>query len=328
MIKILCTRWIPDECVREYGDVFEFIRPERSDKEFTREELEKRIPGADVLFSVAGTPVTREMVDAGKCLRFIASLGVGYDHVDVGYAAEKGIPIVNSPTQVSDPTAEHTVALIMGIFHNLYRYTAQVKRGVWSTDAFGDTQTSAAGHVLGIIGMGRIGRCVGRKAAALGMKVMYYDTVRLAEAAEKENGFLYRSLEELVSDSDCITLHVPYTGENRHMFGAGAFARMKRGAYFVNASRGALVDTRALAEALKTGHLKGAALDVYESEPYTGGELDGLEQVILTPHVASETWDARLNMARECLDGVKALSQGTVPSNIVDRKALGTAFGR
>lgn len=324
MIKMLCTRWIPDECVREYGDVFEFIRPEQPKTGFAPEELLERMPEAEVLFSVAGTPVTRELVDAGKCLRFIASLGVGYDHVDVEYAAGKGIPVVNSPTQVSDPTAEHTVALIMGIFHNLYRYTAQVKRGVWSTAAFGDTQTSAAGHVLGIIGMGRIGRCVGQKAAALGMRVVYYDPIRLAEETERENGFMYKPLEEVISDSDCITLHVPYTGENRHMFGADAFALMKQGAYFVNASRGALVDTEALAGALKSGHLKGAALDVYEKEPYSGGELDGLEQVILTPHVASETWDARLNMARECLDGVKALSQGRVPSNVV----LGMAFNR
>lgn len=322
MIKVLCTRWIPDECVREYGTIFEFIRPQTKGEEFQKETLMKLLPEADVLFSVAGTPVTREMLDAGKCLKIIASLGVGYDHVDVAYSTGRGIPVVNSPTQVSDPTAEHTMALIMGIFHNLYRYTAQIKGGVWSTQAFGDTQTSVAGHVLGIVGMGRIGRCVGRKAAALGMEVMYYDPLRLTEETEREYGFLYAPFKDVVSNSDCVTLHVPYTGENHHMFGADAFACMKQGAYFVNVSRGLLVDTKALAEALGSGHLKGAALDVFEKEPYVHGELDGLEQVILTPHVASETWDARLNMARECLNGVKELTQGKHPSNVVNRQVL------
>ena len=105
----------------------------------------------------------------------IASLGVGYDHVDVAYASEKKLPVVNSPTTVSDPTAEHTFALIMGIFHNLYGYTVDVKRGIWENHPFGDVQTSICGHTLGIVGMGRIGRCVARKAVALGMSVQYYD---------------------------------------------------------------------------------------------------------------------------------------------------------
>lgn len=319
MMRILCTRWVPEECVREYADVFEFIRPACSGEDFSQEDLMRQMPEADVLFSVAGTPVTKELISAGKCLRFIASLGVGYDHVDVGYASELGIPVVNSPTAVSDPTAEHTIALIMGIFHNLHRYTVQVKNGIWSTKAFGDTQTSVAGHVLGIIGMGRIGRCVARKAQALGMHVLYYDPVRLPEKTEHENDFQFRPLAELISSSDCITLHVPFTKENFHMFGEDSFALMKEGAYFVNASRGALVDTEALARALRSGHLKGAALDVFETEPYTGRELDGLEQVILTPHVASETRDARLNMARECLNGIRSLVNGVVPPNIVNR---------
>lgn len=322
MLKVLCTKWIPDECVQEYEDVFEFIRPDRMKGSFSQTELKGMIAEAEVLFSIAGTPVTRPIMDAGKCLKMIASLGVGFDHVDMGHADCLGLPVINSPTQVSDPTAEHTVALIMGIFHNLYRYTAQIKRGVWSTEPFGTTQTSVAGHVLGIIGMGRIGQCVGRKAAALGMDVSYYDPVRLSTEIEEKEGFRYGTLEEVIKESDCISLHVPYTGENRHMFGASAFALMKTGSYFVNASRGALVDLKALADALKTGRLKGAALDVFETEPYAGGELEGMEQVILTPHVASETWDARIHMAGECLDGVKKLSEGIIPDNVVNKKIL------
>ncbi len=195
MTNVLCTRWIPGECEAEYGDVFQFICPEKEGGSFAREELLELMPRADILFSIAGTPVTRDMIDRGSSpehgrgggqgsspeqgngigqgrgLKIIASLGVGYDHVDVEYAAEKRIPVVNSPTQVTEPTAEHTIALVMGIFHNLYRYTAQVRAGIWNTSAFGTTQTSVSGHVLGIVGMGRIGQCVGKKAAALGMKV-------------------------------------------------------------------------------------------------------------------------------------------------------------
>ena len=357
MTNVLCTRWIPGECEAEYGDVFQFICPEKEGGSFTREELLELMPRADILFSIAGTPVTRDMIDRGSSpehgrvgqgsspehgrgvgqgsspeqgsgigqgrgLKIIASLGVGYDHVDVEYAAEKRIPVVNSPTQVTEPTAEHTIALVMGIFHNLYRYTAQVRAGIWNTSAFGTTQTSVSGHVLGIVGMGRIGQCVGKKAAALGMKVLYYDPLRLAEEKERENGFEYGSLAEVLEKSDCVTLHVPYTGENRHMFGREAFARMKQGAYFVNASRGGLVDTAALADALRSGRLKGAALDVFEKEPYTTGELAGLDQVILTPHVASETWDARMNMARECLDGARELLLGNRPANVVNPQVL------
>lgn len=327
MIRVVCTKWIPDELAEAYQAQFCFVRPEQGHV-FSKEELTERMPGADVLFSVAGTPVTADLIDAGGKLRVIASLGVGYDHVDVEYASGRRIPVVNSPTEVSDPTAEHTIALMMGIFHNLYRYTAQVKQGVWRTEAFGSAQTSVAGHTLGIVGMGRIGRCVAKKAAALGMQVSYFDPRRLEPAKERELGVKYVDFDTLLSESDCVTLHVPYTGKNRHMFDAGCFAHMKTGAYFVNASRGALVDTAALAEALRSGSLKGAALDVFETEPYTGDELDGLEQVVLTPHVASETRQARIRMARECLNGVKSLLAGQMPENIVNPQVLGEAERR
>ncbi|MEG1926238.1 MAG: NAD(P)-dependent oxidoreductase [Ruthenibacterium sp.] len=322
MICVVCTKWIPEECVEKYASVFRFVCPKTPGAVFSRQELSEQLKQAEVLFSVAGTPIDKELIETGENLKMIASLGVGYDHVDVAYATEKKIPVVNSPTAVSEPTAEHTIALMMAIFHNLSRYTQHVKQGLWENDAFGTVQTSIAGHTLGIVGMGRIGKHVAQKAASLGMRILYSDLHRLPEAAEKELGATYGTLQEVLAQSDCVTVHVPFQKENYHLFDAQAFAAMKEGAYFINASRGALMDINALTAALKSGKIKGAALDVFEPEPYLSGEILTLENVVLTPHVASETRSARVAMAFECLDGILALSRGETPSNLVNPSSV------
>lgn len=320
-MKVLCTKWIPEDLKNAYPN-FEFIYPEKVDTAFTTEELFENVKDVDAIFTVSGTPIRKDLIDAAKNLKAIASMGVGYDHVDVAYCTEKKIPVCNSPTKVTDPTAEHTIALIVGIFHNLASYTNDVKKGIWENHPFGMKMTSVNGKTLGLIGFGRIGQCVARKAKALGMNIIYYDLNKLDESKEKELEATYMDLDSLMKTADCVSLHIPFVQENYHMINDEKINLMKDGSYLINAARGAVVDIDAVVKALKSGKLKGAAIDCFEPEPYKGGEICTLDNVIFTPHVASETPSGRVNMSKEALDGIIAVLNGEVPANLINKDSI------
>ncbi|MDD4760793.1 MAG: NAD(P)-dependent oxidoreductase [Bacteroidaceae bacterium] len=322
MKTILCTKWIPDECMEPFSGIFSFVKPDKEKVFFLEREIKERLTEADILFSVAGTPVSKELIDMNPKLEMIISLGVGFDHVDWKYATQKGIPVINSPSEVTEPTAEHTMALIMAVYHNIPEYTVQMRRGQWVQETFGEAQTQMMGSTLGILGMGRIGKAVAKRAKALGMNVVYFDSYPMSAEQEKEFGVERKTFDEVISSSDCITVHVPFTNENKHMFNAQTFAKMKKGSFFVNAARGGLMNTDDLIAALKSGQMKRAALDVFETEPYLNGALCSLENVILTPHVASQTKTARINMAMECLNGAQRVVNGEKTHNVVNPEVL------
>ena len=322
MYKVLCSKWIPDEVKKSYEDIFEFIAPEETGAVYSQEEFASRLKDAEIVFLVSGPPMRKEAIESAPNLRLIASLGVGLDHIDLSCATEKNIAVVNSPTKVTDPTAEHTVALIMAAMHNIAGYNRDMRKGKWQAYPFGDTQTSLNGSVLGIVGMGRIGKAVAKKAGALGMKIYYCDIVPLSPEVEAEYGATLCTFDELLKISDCITVHVPMNPENYHLFDEASFAMMKDGAYFVNAARGKIVDNDALIAAVRSGKLKGAALDVFDPEPYLEGELLHLDNVTVTPHVASETLTARIAMAKESLDGAAAICRGEKPYNLANPESL------
>ena len=316
--KILCSFPLPEEGVAPYREEFDICVPE---KPLTYDELIKMVGEYDGLYEIV-IKIDKPFLDAcaaGKC-RVIGNNGVGYDNVDVAYAAEKGIAIINTPKQVTEATAEHAATLIFATMRNIARFDKEIRRHVWDSPYFPTKPVQVEGSTLGVVGFGRIGKRVAKKAQGMGMNVIYYDAFRAPEEVEKEFGVTFKSFEEVIETADCITIHVPYTPENHHLFNAEIFKKMKKEAFLVNCARGPVVDEAALVEALKSGEIKGAGLDVYEKEPHPLEELLALDNVTLTPHCASGTWKTRINMLKEGMEGVTGVLRGEVPYNVVNKE--------
>ncbi len=321
MQKILISQWVPAQCLVPYEGKFTFTVPSAEKYAFSYEELLEQIPDYDGCL-ILDNDGDRRLLEAGTKLKVIANFGVGYDNIDWMYATEIGLPVVNTPKQVTEATAEHTAALIIAAMRGIARYDREVRSGIWNSPNFSDRDTQLEGAVLGILGFGRIGKRVCRKMQGLGMTVLYYDRVRADMKVEQEYGVTYLDFQQLLQVSDCITLHMPYSLENYHLFNHETFQKMKSSAYFVNCARGRIVDEQALASALRKGVIKGAALDVFENEPQICPELLELDNVILTPHVASLTMKARLGMCREALEGIAGVLNGEKPYNVVNPQVL------
>jgi glyoxylate reductase len=269
----------------------------------THEELIARIPGKRALVSMITNTVDRALLEAGRDLRIVANVAVGYNNVDVAAARERGILVTNTPDVLTEATADFTWALILGITRRLGEGERLVRRGAWKGWAFDFMlATELRGKQLGIVGHGRIGRAVAARAAAFGMTV--------AHTSRSRGGL---PLDRLLSTSDVVSLHVPLTAETTHLIAQPALARMKRTAYLINTSRGPVVDEAALAWALKNHLIAGAALDVYEQEPVVHPDLLTLENVLLAPHMASGTTETRTAMADLAVRNVVAVLGGQPP---------------
>lgn len=321
MKKILISEWVPKECLEPYKNQYEFMLPTKEKGAFSYEEVYEMIEEYDAYF-ILDNDGDRKIIDKAKNLKAIANFGVGYNNIDWEYATQVGLPVVNTPTTVTEATAEHAVALIVSSMRGIARYDREVRQGIWKSPNFSDIDCEIYGRTLGIMGFGRIGKMVCRKAQGLGMNVIYYDKFRAPADLEKEYDVIYKSFDEVVADSDCITLHMPYIPENHHIINTDVFKRMKKGAYLVNAARGPVVDEKALAEALRGGEIKGAGLDVFEDEPNVLPELLALDNVTLTPHIASCTLKARMGMCAEALSGITSVLEEKVPYNVINPEVL------
>ncbi len=321
MMKILVSEWVPEECLKPYEGEFEFTVPSREKHAFTYDEAYDMIEDYDGYF-ILDNDGDKKIIDKAKNLKVIANFGVGYNNIDWKYATEVGLPVVNTPTTVTESTAEHATALIIATMRGVARYDREIRRGEWNSPNFSDIDCEVYGRTLGIMGFGRIGKRVCRKAQGLGMNVIYYDKFRAPKEVEEEFGVTYMDFDEVVKNSDCITLHMPYIPENHHIFNAETFKMMRKGAYLVNVARGPIVDEKALAEALKNNEIKGAGLDVFEDEPNVSPELLKLENVTLTPHIASCTLKARMDMCAEALSGITGVLKGEKPYNVVNPETL------
>lgn len=321
MKKILISEWVPQECLTLYEQDFEFTLPTREKRAFSYDEVYNMIENYDG-YLILDNDGDKKLMDKAKNLKVIANFGVGYNNIDWKYATSIGLPVVNTPTTVTEATAEHAVALIISVMRGVVRYDREVRQGTWNSPNFSDIDCEVYGRTLGIMGFGRIGKSVCRKAQGLGMNVIYYDKFRASEKVEKEYNVTYMDFEEVIKNSDCITLHMPYIPENYHLFNADVFKQMKKSAYLINAARGPIVNELDLAEALKSGEIKGAGLDVFEDEPNVSKELLVLDNVVLTPHIASCTLKARLGMANEALAGITSILKGEKPKNVVNPEVL------
>lgn len=321
MKKILISEWVPGECLAPYEGKYQFTLPSREKHAFTYEEVYDMVADYDAYF-ILDNEGDRKMIDKAVNLKVIANFGVGYNNIDWQYATQVGLPVVNTPTTVTEATAEHAVALLISTMRGIARYDREVRQGIWNSPNFSNIDCEVYGRTLGIMGFGRIGKMVCKKAQGLGMKVVYYDKFRASEEIEKEYDVTYMSFEDVVKVSDCITLHMPYIPENYHIINAGTFKQMKDSAYLINAARGPVVDEKALAEALRRKEIKGAGLDVFEDEPNVSPELLELDNVTLTPHIASCTLKARMGMCAEALRGITGVLEGEKPYNVVNPEVL------
>ncbi len=258
--------------------------------EIKASELVATVKDYDVIIVRSRTKVTKEIIDASNA-KIIARVGVGLDNVDVRAAEAKNIRVINAPEAASIAVAELAIGLMIALARSIPRADSENKKGNWTKKDLMGTQLS--GKYLGIVGVGNIGRNIGRMAKALRMNLIGYDPYPINREFIAETGMVVTDLNTLVESSDFITCHVPSTPETKHMFNADRFAKMKPGAYLVNTSRGEIIDESALYEALKASRLAGAALDVFEVEPPTNKLLIGLPNVICTPHIGAQTKEAQ-----------------------------------
>jgi glyoxylate reductase len=320
-MKIFVTRKIPSEnFVQLTASGHEVIISE-FDRSLTESEMIEKITGVDVLLCLLHDKIDGEMMDAaGPQLKVISNYAVGYDNIDIEAATQRGIVVTNTPSdQVNESVAEFTWALILSLTKRVTEADESVKRGAysgWQPDIF--LSPTLKGKTLGVIGMGRIGSMVATIAKGFGMKVFYNKRTRDPELEEKL-GVMYATLDELLQMSDIVSLHVPGSADTRHMINAQSLSKMKQGSYLVNTARGFCVDEHALVESLRDGKLAGAGLDVFDNEPNVNPELINMENVILTPHIASATKEARADMARLAIGGIINTLNNTMPENIVNK---------
>ena len=272
-------------------------------------ELYAPLSEAEVLVSTFDYPVTREMIANAPHLQLITNFGVGFNNIDLDACRERGIRVTNTPQPVIEPTAELAFALM----HDVARRTAEFDRKLrlGTADPFGvmnNLSHSLYGKTLGIIGMGRIGQALARRAVASGMTVIYHNRRPLGDEVMRLLGYeaSYVSQEELLRTADFVSLNLPYTPEVKHLIGANELRMMKSTAYLINTARGAHVHEEALVQALKTGEIAGAAMDVYEHEPQIHPDLLTLDNVVLSPHTGTGTWEGRIAMCENVCDNILA----------------------
>jgi len=290
----------------------------------TLNQLIKEVKNADVLIPRGTQPVPREVIVANPNLRGIANYGVGYDNIDVRAATEFGIPVTNTPGVLTETTADLAWALLMATARKIPQAHNYTLSGQWKGPGgktFMGQDIGPGGSnkpkVLGIIGFGRIGQAVMRRSRGFRMKVIAYDPPAKA-VIEKMKGVEYRELDDLLRESDFVTIHCPLTKQTHHLIGKRELELMKQTAIMINTSRGPVVDERALVSALRRGKIAGAGLDVYEKEPHLSPGMAKLENVVLLPHIGSATEDTRGQMAVVAVKNAIMMLRGKRPKNIVN----------
>ena len=327
--NVFITRTIPEQGItllKKYCT----IRVYPKDAIIPRRELLKGVRGCDALLCLLTDRIDKEVIDANPKLKIISNYAIGFNNIDVKYATEKGIAVTNTPGKaIFDAVAEHTFALMLALAKRIHEADHFTKRGKyqgWSPTLLIGTQL--AGKTLGIVGLGKIGTDVAGKAVqGLGMNVVYHDVRRSVEF-EKKYHARYCSLHDLLRKSDVVTLHVPLLPSTRHLIGAKELCLMKNTAFLINTARGGIVDEKALVRAIQRKEIAGCALDVFECETDTDHhvhkelQLKRYDNVILTPHIASATQEARAEMSKDAAENILAVLKGKKPKYLVNPEVI------
>ncbi|MGH9390423.1 MAG: 2-hydroxyacid dehydrogenase, partial [Vicinamibacteria bacterium] len=288
-----------------------------------RRTLLREAARSDVLICFLTERIDEELLRAAPRLRFISNYAAGVDNVDVAFATRRGIPIGHTPGVLTDATADLAFALLLACARRIpeaERFMRAQRSVEWEPALFLGADLS--GRTLGLIGFGRIGRAVARRARGFSMKILYHARHRAPRSVERSLGAAYAPLRRLLRESDFVSLHVPLSPMTRHMIGPAALRLMKRTAILVNTSRGAVVDERALARTLARGRIAGAALDVYEKEPAIHPSLLRAQNALLVPHIGSATVRTRRRMAEIAVANVAAFLRGEIPPFVVNPEAF------
>jgi len=314
MAKIFMSRRLPSEAIKMLEkhelDIYEGDSPP------DKQEIIKRVKDKDILISLLTDAIDKDVINASPSLKMIANYAVGYDNIDVKEATKRNIVVTNTPGVLTETVADLTWALILSIARRIVegdKFMRQGKFKGWAPLLMlgGDVYKKT----LGIIGAGRIGKAVAKRAEGFRMNIIYYSRHR---NEEMERIAKYVSLNDLLKKADFISLHVPLTNETYHLIGRNELKMMKKTAYLINTARGKCIDEDALYEALKNGEIAGAALDVYENEPNVNKNLIKLDNVVLTPHIGSASLETRTKMAVMVAENVLSFLKGEIPPNCVN----------
>jgi glyoxylate reductase len=319
--KVLATRPLfpaAQEILNAGCDV-EYWMPE---ERISRDELLRKVRDKEGLVCLLTEKVDAGLLSAAPKLRIASNVAVGYDNIDVAACTKRGVVATNTPGVLDETTADFAWALMMAVARRIGEGEALARSGNWKGwDLDQLVGTDVWGKTLGIVGFGRIGRAMARRAIGFQMKVLYADSVRAPESVEKELRATYRGMSDLLAESDFVSLHVPLLPETRGMFDGARFYRMKPTSFLINTARGPVVDEAALVHALETGKIAGAALDVYENEPFIHPGLKR-PNVVLAPHLASASIETRTKMACMAAENVVALFKGQRPANALNPEVL------
>lgn len=326
MSKIFVTRKIPGEHLEKLKDAGHEVLISEFDRALTGEELVEKVKGVEALLCLLTDRIDGDLMDAaGPQLKVISNYAVGFDNVDIKAATDRQIPVCNTPSdEVNEAVAEHTWALILSLARRIVEADEATRRGGykgWEPDIF--LGVGLIGKTLGIIGLGRIGSMVARRAKGYNMTVLY-NKHEPDPQAEKEFGLTFATLDDLLAKSDFVSLHVPLTEETRHMMNKETLAKMKDRSFLVNTARGPVVNEHDLVESLRVGHLAGAALDVFDNEPIINPELIAMPNVITTPHIASATFEARDKMGKQAVSAIIDTLAGKKPENLINQEVWET----
>jgi glyoxylate reductase len=320
MHRIAITRRLYPELIDALGREFDVVA-NQDDRSLSADDLARLLADADAALITSGERIDAALLERCPRLKVVANVAVGYNNIDLDACTRFGVLATNTPDVLNEATADHAWALLLAAARRVGESERWLRAGQWKRWTFElFNGAEIAGTTLGILGMGRIGRAIARRAAGFSMRVVYHNRSRLP--AEQEGGALHVTLDALLEQSDHLVLVVPYSAAVHHIIGAAQLARMKPTAVLVNIARGGIVDDAALIEALRAGRIAAAGLDVYENEPALNPGFLALENVVLTPHIASSTRGTRIAMATLAADNARAALAGQVPPSLLNPDVL------
>jgi glyoxylate reductase len=316
--RVLITQMLPERALDVVRQACE-VQLDPHDRRLSSEALQQAVADKEGIISLVTDRIDARVLEAGPALKVVANVAVGYDNIDVQAATRRGIVVTNTPGVVTEATADLTWGLLLSIARRIPEGDRYVRAGKWTEwkllfllgqDVYNQT--------LGIVGMGRIGQAVARRARGFGIRVLYHNRQRLEAATEAELGATWVEFPALLQQSDFVSVHLPLTAETRHFIGAAELRLMRSTAYLINTARGPVIDEAALIRALQEGWIAGAGLDVFEHEPQVPQALLALENVVLVPHVGSASVAARTKMAVMAAENLIVALRGERPSYVVN----------
>ena len=320
--RIFVTRRIPEAGLTRLRAGFDVVvNPD--DRPLTTEELHRGVADADAVIGLLTDRIDAAFFDAAPNLKGYANYAVGYDNIDVAEATRRGIPVSNTPDVLTMATAELAWALLFAVARRVVETDAVMRSGAWT--GWGPLQfigADVSGRTLGIVGAGRIGTAMARMSAGFSMRVLYTSSSSRNEELERDLGARRVDFDELLRESDFISIHTPLRPSTRHLFNAEAFRKMKNTAILINTGRGPVIKEDDLVAALHSGEIGGAGLDVYETEPRMAEGLKDCPNAVLLPHIGSATHSARDNMALLAAENIEAMLAGTKPPTILNPEVL------